>query len=91
MNILQEADKLIHGDRQEAYSHPLDDYTKTAALWSIVLGVPVTAEQALLCMAMVKVSRELYQHKDDNLIDAAGYIGCLQMAIEERARRGGAK
>lgn len=88
MNILEEANGLVHGDRGEAYGHPLDDYICTAALWSAILGVTVTAEQAILCMIAVKVSRESRKHKHDNCVDIAGYAECLHMVIEERKRRG---
>lgn len=85
--ILQEAQRLTTGDRQESYGHPLDDFTKTAGLWSVILGVPVTAEKVALCMVAVKISRELNAPKRDNLVDGAGYFNCLQMVREERVRR----
>lgn len=85
--ILQEAQRLTTGDRQEAYGHPLDDFSKTAAMWSVIIGAPVSAEQVALCMVAVKISRELNAPKRDNLVDGAGYFNCLQMLREERARR----
>ena len=87
--ILEEALDLTKqgGDRREAYSHPLDDYTRTAAMWSAILGIEVTPEQAMLCMICVKISRESYRHGRDNLADIAGYANCIETCIEERARR----
>jgi hypothetical protein len=86
--ILQEAQRLVHGDRQAAYGHPLDDFTRTAAMWSAILGHAVTAEQVGLCMIAVKVSRQCNAPKRDNMTDAAGYAATVQMVVEERARRG---
>ena len=86
--VLQEAQRLVHGDRRAAYGHPLDDYTRTAALWTAILGQPVTAEQAILCMVAVKISRECNAPKRDNRTDGAGYFECLDLAHEERVRRG---
>ena len=54
--ILQEAQRLVYGARRETYGHPLDDYTRTATMWSAILGTTVTAEQAILCMIAVKIS-----------------------------------
>lgn len=85
--ILQEAQRLVHGDRQAAYGHPLDDFTKTAAIWSAILGCQVTAEQVGLCMIGVKISRQCNAARRDNMTDAAGYAATVQMVVEERARR----
>lgn len=86
-NILEEANRLVHGDRQAAYGHPLDDFTRTAQIWAAILGAPVTAEQVGLCMIGVKLSRQCNAPKRDNMTDAAGYAATVQMCVEERARR----
>jgi hypothetical protein len=82
--ILEEAQRLVHGDRQADYGHPLDDFTRTAAMWSAILGAAVTAEQVGLCMMAVKISRQCNKPKRDNLTDAAGYAATVQMCVEER-------
>ena len=82
-SILTEAQRLVHGARQEKYGHPADDFGRTAALWSAILGVPVTAKQAALCMVAVKLSRECNEHSRDNLVDGAGYFEVANL-IEQR-------
>jgi hypothetical protein len=82
--ILEEAQRLVYGDRHEAYGHPADDYGRTALMWSAILGVEVTAKQAALCMCAVKISREVRQPARDNLVDLAGYAACAAR-IEARA------
>ena len=94
-NVLEEAQRLVTGDRGEAYGHPLDDYTRTAALWSTLLadklrpGEEFTPQDAIRCMIAVKLSRDVNAPKRDNRTDLAGYAMCLQMADEEEARRNG--
>lgn len=85
--ILLEAHQLITGDRQHDYGHPLDDFSRTALIWSAILGTHVDAEQVALCLVGVKISREVNHPKRDNAVDGAGYFGTLQMVKEERARR----
>lgn len=86
-SVTAEADRIVSGERGSSYGHPLDDFSKTAALWSIILGIDVTEEQVAKCMGQVKVSREMNMHKRDNLVDECGYVKCLDMVIEEKARR----
>ena len=86
-SVLLEAQGLVHGDRQAAYGHPIEDFTRTAAMWSAILGHPITAEQVGLCMCAVKLSRQVNLPKRDNLVDLAGYAETVQMVIDERARR----
>lgn len=73
--ILLKAHALINGDRQNDYGHPIENLSRTAALWSAYLGRTVSAKDVAVCMAFVKLAREAGNHKPDNLLDAAGYIG----------------
>ena len=87
MTILDEAKNLVYGDRQADYGHPLDNFTTIARLWSVILGVDITAEQVALCMVQVKIARQLWRPKRDNLVDACGYAATLELVQDERKRR----
>lgn len=82
--ILQEAQRLVYGDRNKDYGSPLSDYGKVAKLWSVVLGIEVTPLQAALCMCCVKISREINKHKRDNLVDLAGYAAVANWIVEDQ-------
>lgn len=86
MNIFEEANELIHGPRQASYDHPYYNFSRIAKIWSVVLGMEVTPEQVGLCMVGVKIAREAYSPKRDNLVDAAGYLGTIELVMEERNR-----
>jgi hypothetical protein len=83
MNILTEAQQIINGDRRNDYGHPLDNFTNIAAGWAVILGTEVTPEQVALCMAWSKIARQTHRPKRDNLVDACGYLGNIEM-IEQR-------
>ena len=94
MNVLLEANGLVHGDRNAAYGHPIDDFACTAAMWSAYLRRRYGAhlpelkpEDVGLMMVCVKLSRESGLHKDDNLVDGAGYFETVAMVRDERYRR----
>jgi len=83
-SILFEAHNLVHGVRGEDYGHPYHDFSRTAKIWSAILGVDVTPEQVALCMIGVKISRECNKPKRDNRIDIAGYAEALDMVVNYR-------
>lgn len=80
--ILAEADRLVSSDRQNDYGHPYDDFSKTAAMWTVILGTEVKPEQIPLCMIAVKLSRQVNKPKRDNLVDIAGYAKTADMVLE---------
>ncbi len=92
-SILEEAQRLTSVDRQDAYGHPLDDYTRTAELWTALLrhklkpGESIEWADAIRCMIAVKLSRDVHSMSRDNMVDAAGYARCRQEAAEEAERR----
>lgn len=90
-SVLQEAHRLTHGPRRADYGHPLDDYTRTAALVSAMLAhklkEPLTAHEMALAMVCVKLSREMNTPKRDNATDGAGYFWVAHACLEEAARR----
>lgn len=90
-SALQEAQRLVHGDRGDAYGHPIDDYTRTGRMWGAILGIgDIDPRVACLMMAAVKISREVHKPKRDNRVDLAGYAECAQMVADEQARRSAA-
>lgn len=85
--ILTEAHSLVNGPRQDAYSHPYDDYTKVKELFFIMTGIQMTTQHAVTFMICVKLARMAtnMQRGDwhrDSVVDAAGYLACLSMVHE---------
>jgi hypothetical protein len=90
-SILEEASRLVHGDRGGNYGHPFDDFTRTAAIVNPILAYklkePLIAEDVIKVLLAVKLSRETNLAAHDNRVDLAGYAEVLDMTIRERVRR----
>lgn len=73
--ILDEAKRLTHGERDKNYGKPLINHTRIASLWSIFLEQEITPAQVAICMGLVKVAR-LIESPDhlDSFLDAAAYF-----------------
>ena len=75
---MAEANALVNGDRQAAYGSPKPAYDAIAQVWSGLLAhklkEPLTAEEAVLLMAGLKLARQARKPKRDNLVDAHGYL-----------------
>lgn len=92
-SILLEAQRIIHGDRNTDYGHPLDNHATTAELWNAYIaakkGKPLTPEDVCYLNVLQKVSRSVTTgvYKRDTPVDVAGYAGNVEMIHEERERR----
>ena len=78
VEALREAAKIISGDRNKQYGAPEDNFERTAQIWSVILGVPISNEDVAMMMVGLKVAR--YASKSgfqpDTWIDIAGYAAC---------------
>jgi hypothetical protein len=86
--ILEEAQRLVHGDRGAAYGHPADDFGRTAEYWTTTFkeklkpGERFHAGDIPLALIGVKLSREVNKPKRDNMTDLAGYAETRRMVLE---------
>jgi hypothetical protein len=49
-------------------------------------GFPVTGEHMFKALVALKFSRESYNHKQDNLLDAVAYIQGLENYINDKTK-----
>ena len=85
MSHVDKAKELVNGERQGDYGHPFDDFSKTAKMWEALKpGVEFTPEDVALFMVCVKLSREVNQPKEDNIVDAHGYLLTYEMVKRRR-------
>ena len=75
--LLDQASTLIHGDRNNQYGPPTQDFTRTAQMWTAYLGQPIQPHDVAALMILLKMSRIAWQpDKQDSWTDIAGYAAC---------------
>ena len=88
MNILQEAEKVIYGDREQTYGKPGKNLENIATLWEMYLhgkGMWNDSSKGLyphdvaLMMILMKVARLMNSpdHRD-SLVDICGYAALIE-------------
>lgn len=93
-SILQEAQRLVWGHRQNDYDHPLPNFLRIAAGWNVILEkkltAPIDAVEVGLMNVWQKITREVHKPKRDNRVDMAGYAATVQRIYDRREGEAGA-
>lgn len=88
-SILAEADQIAGESRSRDYGHPYDNHKRIADIWNVQiahrLSSPIRPREVALLMIGLKLAREVNSQKRDNLIDAAGYVKCVDMIDQREA------
>ena len=80
MNILSEANKIVNErseEKEREYGPFIDGMESAAKILSGMTGMDLDYVFMYKAMIALKLSRESYKHKEDNLLDAVAYIGAL--------------
>ena len=80
--LVDGAERLVDGPRQDDYGDPLENCTRAAALWEPILACEVTPEQVAMCMIQIKVARLIHRYKADTTLDIRGYSLVLDRIVE---------
>jgi hypothetical protein len=83
-DVLEKAIAMVDGDRQEAYGSPEDSFGTISKLWTAYFegNVYFAAYDVAMMMILLKVARDMYNPKEDNYIDIAGYAACADRIVK---------
>lgn len=80
--ILQEAERIINGQRRADYGPVEDSFIDISARWTLELGdklkEPLTPFDVVHLMAQLKLSRAKNGFHRDSYVDIAGYVGLTE-------------
>lgn len=75
--LLAGASETVVG-RRASYGDPAEFFEAVAKRWTLTLGVPISAQQAVLCLLDLKQERlRRDPAHTDSINDVAGYAACL--------------
>jgi len=73
-SFLGTADQLINSDRAKVYGPAKKNHEDIAKIWSVILGKEITAEQVVMCMMGLKISRLIKTPEHaDSWVDLCAY------------------
>lgn len=85
MNILAKANEIINERSEEKtrqYGPFIECNARAARIATELCGHEVTTLDIYNFQIALKLAREAYSHKEDNLLDTAAYIGALNNYYE---------
>ena len=89
-SILEEAHKIIYGDREQTYGRPSKNLDCIAQLWTAYLTNRKNSDERLgavdvaAMMTLLKIARlaNTPDHRD-SLVDACGYLALIERCQDE--------
>lgn len=81
-SILSEAEEIVNGSRQSDYGDAKESFSRVATIASVMTGKELAPEDCCAVLMAVKLVRESFKHKRDNLVDLCGYAELLNQLKE---------
>lgn len=86
-SILFEAEEIVNGSRYSDYGDPVESFERIAKTASMIAGEDLSPKECCAVLMAVKIVREGYRHKRDNLVDLCGYAHIMN-EIHESEKKG---
>ena len=81
-SILSEAEEIVNGSRHSDYGDAKESFGRVATIASVMTGKELAPEDCCAVLMAVKLVRESFNHKRDNLVDLCGYAELMNRLKE---------
>lgn len=87
--VLDTVKGILNGDRLDSYGIPLESFTRISDYWNNYLShnnidiENLKPSNVAMMMVLFKLAREENKHKEDNIIDAIGYLVLYSNLLKE--------
>ncbi len=85
-SILEKANEIVNKrseEKEREYGPFSEGMVRAAKIASGMSGKDVSAHDMYISLVALKLSRQSYNFKEDNLLDAVAYLGAWQNFIDE--------
>lgn len=85
MNILKKADEIINQrseEKERQYGPMADTMQRMQLIFNAMTGKNLPVEDMYIAMVAMKMARNKFAYKQDNLLDAVAYIGALDNILK---------
>lgn len=86
-SILSEAEEIVNGSRHSDYGDANESFSRIATIASVMTGKELSPEDCCAVMMAVKLVRESFNHKRDNLVDLCGYAHIMNEIVESEKKK----
>lgn len=90
MNILEKANKIVYERAEEKnrqYGPFIEGMQRAAKIYSGMTGKEATADDMYKALIALKLSRQSYNHKEDNILDAIAYLASLNDFLNQKLKK----
>tara|TARA_Y100000389_G_C17233896_1_gene399567 strand:- start:133 stop:420 length:288 start_codon:yes stop_codon:yes gene_type:complete len=88
-SICEEAHDIVNNrdeEKERMYGPFSEGMDRAASIFNGMSGLNITGKEMFIAMIALKFSRESYNHKKDNLLDAVAYIQGLENYMNENEK-----
>lgn len=90
MSILKKAHEIVFErseEKERQYGPFIECNERIAQIARILCQKNITTKDIYLIQVAIKLGRETFNHKQDNLLDAVAYLGALDDYYEQKAKK----
>jgi DNA-binding protein H-NS len=88
-NIIEKAHEIVYERAQEKerqYGPFIEGMQRAADIFSGMTGKKATAEDMYKALIALKLSRQSYNHKEDNILDAIAYLASMNDYLNSKTK-----
>lgn len=89
-NILEQAHKIVYErseEKERMYGDFISSMIKATNIYNEISQNKMDVDDMYKAMVAIKLSRQWYSHKEDNLLDAVAYISSMNDYLNNKTQK----